>query len=133
VSHYNRVRDAFREPPSESQLAWFDEVIDEIRNAKADETDDMIQFTTGFTWKGKRLGDVLIVVDQLDSENLVVDPGDTGFTDRGKVLIGKGRNGALRLGKRTFGLVTISPEMLLVLMNWQADAHVPKDPTPTEE
>lgn len=127
VRHFNRVRDAFREPPSESQLAWFDEVINEIRNTNSDESDDMIEFRSGLTWKGKRLGDVLIVVDHFDLENLIVDARDVDFTDRGKGLIRKNRYGQLRLGERTFSLASISPQKLDVLLSWRGDANRPEE------
>ena len=122
---------SFREPPTDEQVAWFDEVIAEIKAAKVAETPDMVEFRSGFLWKGRKLGDVLIFVDKLDFDNLIADRHDVDFTDKGKALFG-GRIVKLRIGRRTFRFAEIRPEMLATLQSWGADEE-PPEPDPEDE
>jgi hypothetical protein len=129
---YGHAREAFREPPTEEQIAWFDEVIAEIKAAKVAETLDMVEFRAGFLWKGRKLGDVLIFVDKLDFDNLIADRRDVDFTDIGKALFGGGRLVRLRIGRRNFRIAEIRPEMLSLLQEWGADEE-PPEPSPEDE
>jgi hypothetical protein len=129
---YGHAREAFREPPTEEQISWFDEVIAEIKAAKVAETPDMVEFRAGFLWKGRKLGDVLIFVDKLDFDNLIADRRDVDFTDKGKALFGGGRIVKLRIGRRTFRFAEIRTEMLALLEEWGADEE-PPEPSPEDE
>jgi hypothetical protein len=118
---YPRAREAFAEPPTEEQLAWLDELVAEIQAADPASTPDLVEFRAGFPWKARRLGDVLVFVDKLDTENLIVDRHDLDWTDRGKALFGSNRLVRLRVGHRTFGVAEVRPDVLATLDEWRRD------------
>ena len=122
IRRYPRVKAAFDDPPTEEQIAWFDDVVKEVQEAKPGEG-DVVDFRAGFQWKGKRFGDTLIFVDKLDTENLIVDRRDMEWTDKGKALFGGRRLARLRIGERTFGLAEIAPEMLALLESWRNEGE----------
>jgi len=124
---YGQVRDAFAEPPTDGQVAWFDEIVAEIQAADAAADPTIVEFRSGIAWKGKRLGDVLIFTDALDSENLIVDRHDAETTDKGKALLGSARFAAMRFGRRTFDFAEIAPEQLERLQSWRTDEGVEGD------
>lgn len=119
---YPRVKAAFDDPPSEDQIAWFDDVVKEVRDATPDAAADVFEFRAGLLWKGKRFGDMVIFVDKMDFETLIVDRRDIDFDDKGKTLFGAKRRGSLRIGKRKFGLAEIQPEMVTLLEVWRTDS-----------
>ena len=123
IKKFGRVREAFREPPTVEQIAWFDDLIAEIQSAKEAATPKMVEFTAGVRWKARLIGDTAIFVDKLDMENLIVDRRDIDITDRGKALVRNVRIVRLRIGLRTFAAAEISPAMLAVLESWRSDAE----------
>jgi hypothetical protein len=124
---YPRAREAFAEPPTEEQLAWLDELIVEIQAADPATTPDLVEFRSGFPWKVRRLGDVLVLVDKLDTENLIVDRHDLDWTDRGKALFGSNRLVRLRVGHRVFGVAEFRPDVLATLDEWRRYPEPPED------
>jgi hypothetical protein len=121
ILRYRRAREAFVEPPTPEQLQWFDELIAEIQEADAAATPDLVVFKAGFPWKGKRLGDTVIFVDKLDTENLIVDRRDIDIEDKGKAIFSNSRLVKLRIGQRRFGVAEFTPAMLALLELWRTE------------
>jgi hypothetical protein len=122
IRRYPRVKAAFEEPPTDEQMAWFDDIVKDVREATPDAAGDVVEFRAGLAWKGKRFGDTAIFVDKMDMENLIVDRRDIDWTDKGKALFSIRRNVRLRIGERSFTLAEITPEMLTLLETWRDGA-----------
>ncbi len=123
---YPRIKAAFDNPPTDVQIAWFDDVVKEVQEATPNASGDVVEFRSGLVWKGKRFGDMVIFVDKMDFENLIVDRRDTEWTDKGKTLFGGRRHGRLRIGERTFSFAEFTPENLAVLEAWRYDSEAPE-------
>jgi hypothetical protein len=121
IAGYPRARGVFRDPPTPEQIHWFDDLVAEIQSATAAETSDVIEFTSGIRWKGRRLGEIAVFVDKHDSENLIVDLRDIEILSNRKALLRSTRQVQLRVGRKTFALAEFSPEMLSLLESWLAD------------
>jgi hypothetical protein len=132
IAGYPRARAVFRDPPTPEQIDWFDDLVAEIQSAKAEETPDLIEFTSGIRWKGRRLGDIAVFVDIHDSENLIVDLRDIEILSDRKALLRSARQVKLRIGRRTFALAEFAPEMLSLLKSWLADVE-PAELVPSDE
>jgi len=135
---YHQVRDAFDEPPSKEQLEWLDDIVAEIRKLKSSGSPEIVCFRSGLEWIGRRLGDLLIFIDQIDSENVIVDRRDAVCIDKGKVLLGSKHNAEVFLGERRFALAQFTPEMLGRFQNWlrieestEENAHGTEQKSPT--
>jgi hypothetical protein len=118
IAGYARARAVFAEPPTPDQLRWFDDLAAEIQGAKAAETPDLVEFLAVGRWKGMRLGEIIVFVNHIDSENLIVAPQEIEILSDHKALFGKTRQLRLRIGSKTFPLAEFSPEMLAVLESW---------------
>jgi len=129
---YPRVKKAFDDPPTEEQMAWFDEIIKEIKEADVAADADAVEFKSGFLWKGKRYGENVIFADKLDMETLIVDRRDIDWTDRGKALFGNHRNVRLRIGERSFPIADFAPDILARLEAWRNEGEPPA-PTSDED
>jgi hypothetical protein len=132
IAGYPRARAVFLDPPTPEQIQWFDDLVAEIQSAKAAETSDLIEFTSGIRWKGRRLGEIAVFVDKHDSENLIVDRHDIEIQSDRKALLRSARQVKLRVGRKTFALAEFSPEMLSVLESW-LDGDEPAELVQTDE
>ncbi len=121
IRRYSYARDAYRDPPTIEQLAWFDDLMAEIHEEKWIETDDFVEFRMGLRWKAKRVADLVIVADENDYDNLIVDRHDIDIEDKGRVLFGSSRKVHLRIGRRTLVNAEFTPEMLARLQAWSTD------------
>jgi hypothetical protein len=74
---YGRLRRLFRERPSPDQIAWFDDLVREIRAADPDQDDTALDLPTRGRWKAKLLGDTGFFVRTKGGEAVVIaGPGD---------------------------------------------------------
>jgi hypothetical protein len=121
ILRYPQARAVFRDPPTPEQIHWFDDLIAEIQSAKAGETPDLVEFTSGIRWRGRRLAEIAVFVDKNDLETLIVDRHDIEILSDRKALLRSARQVKLRIGRRTFALAVFSPEMLSVLESWLGD------------
>jgi hypothetical protein len=118
IAGYARARAVFADPPTPDQLRWFDDLAAEIQGAKPAETPDLIEFQAAGRWRGMRLGEIIVFVDRVDSENLIVTPQEIEILSDRKALLSKTRQLRLRIGRKTLALAEFSPEMLAVLESW---------------
>ena len=77
---YGALRQAFPERPSADVVAWFDDLIYEIRHADPATDELALDLPTKPHWKAKLLGTTAFFVAKRGNEVLVVGPYDFGLT-----------------------------------------------------
>ncbi|HEY3788320.1 MAG TPA: hypothetical protein VGL71_05660, partial [Urbifossiella sp.] len=78
--NYLDLRRLFADRPSREQLAWFDDLIYEIRHADPATDDLALDLPTRPHWKAKLLGATAFFVAKRGSEVLIAGPYDFGLT-----------------------------------------------------
>jgi hypothetical protein len=91
---YGELRRMFRDRPSPDQIAWFDDLIREIRAADPEQDDTALDLPAGGRWKAKLLGDTAFFV-RLKGESVVIAGPDDFEIRRDEKDHGTGRRKAL--------------------------------------
>ena len=128
VSWYKRARAGFDDPPTEEQLAWLDGLAREILASDPAQNPDTVEFTSGLRWKGKLLGEAVVLVAQNEAEILVVGRDDFEMSATGKTLFGGKHTGQVRAGARRFRQAIFAPPALANYEHWKAGPE--EEPTP---
>jgi hypothetical protein len=76
VKGYGALRRAFPERPSRDQIAWFNDLVYEIRAADPETDDAALDIPTSPHWRAKLLGSTAFFVTTRGGSVLVAGPGD---------------------------------------------------------
>lgn len=74
--HYRQIRRLFADRPSAEHIAWFDELVHEIRTADPQIDDQVIDLPTGPHWKAKLLGRMAFFIALRENTVWIVGPAD---------------------------------------------------------
>ena len=81
---YSGLRRLFAERPSRDQIAWFDELVYEIRTADPETDDQALDLPTKPHWKAKLLGSTAFFVARRGDAVVVAGPFDFDLTPDGR-------------------------------------------------
>jgi hypothetical protein len=73
---YGALRRVFAERPSRDQIAWFDDLVREIRTADPELDDQAVDLPTRPHWKAKLLGTTVFLVATKGDAAIVAGPGE---------------------------------------------------------
>lgn len=119
---YGQLRRLFAERPTRDQLAWFDDLVAEIRASDPDTDKTALDLPTRPRWKAKLLGGTAFVVAAKGDGAVVAGPWDIDLIPTAK----PGRHGprvVLRLYDREFPAFEIDTASLENFTSWAAAAR----------
>ncbi len=127
---YVKFKDAFRDPPTDSELQQLDHTVTEILRAKVNEVFDVIEFKThglmsANIWKARLSDDGAVLVTAGGREARAADKSGFEIVANGKSLIGRSVKATFTIaGKSAKG--TISQEGIDRYQMWKTGAVVPR-------
>jgi hypothetical protein len=77
--YYGQIRKVFAQRPTSEQIAWFDDLVYEIKNADPSNDDQVLDLPTGPHWKAKLLGTTVFFIGMKNSTVLILGPDDFGI------------------------------------------------------
>lgn len=120
---YGELRRAFPERPTADQLAWFDDLVYEVRAADPAADPSALDLPTDPPWKGKLLGDTAFLAAARGEEVLVAGPESIDL-DVGPEGRGGRRRAALRVYGHEFPEFVIDPASAANYERWRAEYPV---------
>ncbi len=111
---YGHAREVFRDAPTAGQIAWFDDLVDEIQFAETAADPDAVEFMSGPRWLMRRVLDLIIWYDakvaKIIGKRAVQASKKIGFKSGLPGLLWKGK----RFGELAVFVNTLDSECLVV-------------------
>jgi hypothetical protein len=127
---YGQLRRLFAERPSAEHMAWFDELVHEIRAADPQADELALDLATRPHWKVKLFGTTVFFVSARGSAVWVAGPDDFEIL-REKADRGTGRRRALlRVHGRSYPEFEIADASWSNYQKWRAANPLPQSPSP---
>lgn len=126
---YGQLRKLFADRPTREQIAWFDDLVAEIRHSDPEADPSALDLPTRPHWKGKLLGSTAFLVTVKGDSAVVAGPWDIDIVAQNK----SGRRGVravLRLYGQEFPAFEIDLQSLDNFEAWAATARglpLPRD------
>lgn len=119
---YGQLRKLFADRPTRDQIAWFDDLVAEIRRSDPESDPSALDLPTRPHWKGKLLGTTAFLVARKGDSAVVAGPWDIDIVPQNK----SGRRGVrsvLRLYGQEFPAFEIDDASLDNYESWAASAR----------